>query len=66
MNENRNYDQIPPLGVDTNLNIPGDQSKIGNAKYIFNEKRVWGSSYGVLIVTYNLIILPTLLYLIVM
>lgn len=66
MNEIRNYDQIPQPEVDTNLEVFGDSKYIGNAKFICNKKRLCGSSYGVLIVTYNLIILPTLLYLIVM
>jgi hypothetical protein len=66
MNEIRNYDQIPRAEVDTNLDIGENSKYFGKAKFICNKKRLCGSSYGVLIVTFNLIILPTLLYLIVM
>ena len=64
MTENKNYEGIPQLGIDTNVQAV-DQNYIGNAKYICNKKRICGSSTCVLVTTYFLITLPTLLYAIV-
>jgi len=61
MTENKSYEQIPQLAVDTNVQVV-NQNYIGNAKYICDKKRICGSSNCVHITTYFLITLPTLLY----
>ncbi len=65
MEENRSYQEIPQLAVESKIIIPENSNYVGKAKYICNKNRVCGSSTAVLIVTYCLIIIPTLLFLIV-
>lgn len=68
MEDNRSYREIPQIRPESTIIIPEkkDSKYIGKAEYICNKTRICGSSNCILITTYCLIIIPTLLYLIVM